>query len=608
MDSLETKIVSDAPIIRFSIKGKFTAGIIILVALIIVATSYYTSLREEKLLSEGMDRSGILLAATLALASQDPIIRRSYDELIPYTEKVISGGEDVSEISILDNLEGTFLAHRIRGESKTRLGEKIDRAQLKALNDINLPQKLQNYGLPYVDYVAPIKVGNSRFGTVVLRFTLDRLSDAKAVSRWHICVIAMIALLAGILLSIIMAQLITKSIDALMKGTQIVAKGDLTYRLNIPSKDEVGMLAARFNDMVGNLELNNKALDRKIFEIETLFKASQAMNFQSDTEKLVNQILEMASKALSSERSSIMLLADDHADELVTKIVYGLEDQDSENPKADLTTLRIKCGEGVAGTVMKTGNSIIVNDGYNDPLFKSYEESAEFERKIRNIISVPLKIKERVTGVINVVNKVDPEGFNADDRRLLEALAQQAAMAVEHARLYELAITDGLTKLFIHRYFQARLEEEILRAKRYHTTVSLVLFDIDHFKKFNDTYGHQQGDIVLIEVAKLIKQTIRDTVDIPARYGGEEFAIILPETDAKGAQLVAERLRKTVESYGFTGQDKPLRVTISLGIATFPDHAGGRGVLIRKSDIALYACKERGRNCSLIFNDVMTAP
>ena len=248
-----------------------------------------------------------------------------------------------------------------------------------------------------------------------------------------------------------------------------------------------------------------------------------------------------------------------------------------------------------------------MNDGYNDPLFKSYEESADFERHIRSMISVPLKIKDRITGVINVVNKIDPSGFNPDDQRLLEALAQQAAMAVEHARLYELAITDGLTRLFIHRYFQARLEEEIMRAKRYHTTVSLVLFDIDHFKKFNDTYGHQQGDIVLVEVAKLIKQTIRDTVDIPARYGGEEFTIILPETDAKGAQLVAERLRKTIETFPFPGQDKQLNVTISLGIATFPDHASSRGVLIKKADIALYACKEAGRNCTLIFNDRMSS-
>lgn len=588
---------------RFSLKVKFTIGIALLVALILLLTSINASIREDYLLSSSMDQSGLLLCSTLALACQDPIIRQAWDELIPYTERIITGGEDVQEISILD-FDGLYLAHRLRGETANKQGKTIERERNDQLNELDVPTKMLASGVPFVDYVAPIKVGTSRFGTVILRFSFDRLIDAKSTSRLHIILIAMVALLAGIILAIILATFTTRGLDNLMKGTQVVAAGDLTYRLAIDSQDEIGMLAHRFNDMVDHLETNNKALDRKIFEIETLFKASQAMNFQSDTDKLVRHILEMASQALSSERASVMLISHDSTDELVTRIVYGIDDlaREAEPP----ATVRIRSGEGVAGTVLKTGNSLIVNDGHNDPLFKSYESSQDFEPRIQNLISVPLKIKDRVTGVINVVNK-HAGLFNADDQRLLEALAQQAAMAVEHARLYEMAITDGLTKLYIHRYFQARLEEELLRAKRYHTTVALILFDIDHFKKFNDTYGHQQGDIVLIEVAKLVRQTIRDTVDIPARYGGEEFTIILPETDTAGAQLVAERLRKTVESHGFPGQETALHVTISLGIATFPDHASQKGVLIKKADIALYHCKEKGRNCSSVFNDSMSA-
>jgi diguanylate cyclase (GGDEF)-like protein len=413
----------------------------------------------------------------------------------------------------------------------------------------------------------------------------------------------MVALLAGIILSVILAQFITKGLDHLIEGTQAIEKGDLSYRIQISSGDEIGTLAHRFNEMLDALEANNRALDRKIFEIETLFKASQAMNFQSDTDKLIKQILEMAGKAIKAERCSIMLQTGGGGDELETKLVYGLE----ENEKEQIPNIRIKAGEGIAGTVLKTGNSLIVNQGYKDPLFKSFDSAAEHEKTIRNLISVPLKIKDRITGVINGSNKMNNEEFSEEDQRLLEALAQQAAMAVEHARLYELAITDGLTKLFIHRYFQARLEEELVRARRYHTACSLILFDIDHFKIFNDTYGHQQGDIVLIEVAKLMKYTVRDTVDIPARYGGEEFVIILPETDAKGALLVAERLRKTIEAYDFPGQEQSLKVTISLGIATFPDHASEKSVLIKKADIALYACKNKGRNCSFIWNDSLVA-
>ncbi|GAB1355513.1 MAG TPA: diguanylate cyclase [Candidatus Rifleibacterium sp.] len=585
---------------RFSIKLKFISGIALLVGLIIILNSVNTSLREESLLTSSMDQSGLLLSSTLAIACQDPIISQSYDALVPYTERIIAGGQDIHEISILD-IDGRYLAHRLRGDAESLLGQVIGEPMRSKIDSIETPTRMLGADGSYVDYIAPIKVGTSRFGTVILRFGFDRLTEAKSVSRQHIILIAMVGLLAGIILSVILAKFITRGLDNLIEGTQVIESGNLSYRIKAVSEDEIGTLAYRFNEMLNALEANNKALDRKIFEIETLFKASQAMNFQSDTDKLIKQILEMAGKAIRAERCSIMLQSGMGSDELETKIVFGLkEGQEGVQPHS---TVKIKSGEGVAGTVLKTGNSIIVNEGHKDPLFKSYDNNLEFERTISNLISVPLKIKDRVTGVINGVNKLNSEPFTEEDQRLLEALAQQAAMAVEHARLYELAITDGLTKLFIHRYFQARLEEEMVRAKRYHTACSLILFDIDHFKKFNDTYGHQQGDVVLIEVAKLTKQTVRETVDIPARYGGEEFAIILPETDAKGAHLVAERLRKTVEAYDFPGQEKALKVTISLGVATFPDHASVKSVLIKKADMALYECKGRGRNCSFIYND-----
>ncbi len=586
--------------IKFSIKIKFIIGIALLVGLIIIMNSINTSLREESLLTTSMDESGLLLSTTLAIACQDPIISQAYESLVPYTERIIVGGQDIQEIAILD-IDGKYLAHRLKNSTESLLGELIAEPMRKKIEKFESPQRVLSDDGQFVDYISPIKVGTSKFGTVILRFSFDRLTEAKEVSRKHIYLIAMIGLLAGIVLSVILAKVITKGLDNLIEGTQAIESGDLSYRIRQSSNDEIGTLAHRFNEMLDALEANNKALDRKIFEIETLFKASQAMNFQSDTDKLIKQILEMAGKAIRAQRCSIMLQTGMGTDELETKIVFGAEGANTASTPQ--TSIRIKSGEGVAGTVLKTGNSIIVNEGHKDPLFKSFDTTAEYEKTIVNLISVPLKIKDRVTGVINGVNKLNDEPFTEADQRLLEALAQQAAMAVEHARLYELAITDGLTKLFIHRYFQGRLEEEMVRARRYHTACSLILFDIDHFKKFNDTYGHQQGDIVLIEVAKLVKQTVRETVDIPARYGGEEFVIILPETDAKGAHLVAERLRKTIEAHDFQGQEQALKVTVSLGIATFPDHASVKSVLIKKADMALYECKERGRNCSFIYDD-----
>lgn len=587
--------------IKFSIKIKFIVGIALLVGLIILLNSINTSYRESDLLTASMNQSGQLLSSTLAIACQDPIISQQYDAFVPYTERIIAGGQDVQEISILD-IDGIYLAHRSREDATdSKLGQKASEEIIKRLDSIDKFAQIPTKDGKFVDYISSIRVGTSKFGSVILRYSYDSLAENKAISLQRNIVIALVGLLAGIIISVVLAKFITKGLDRLVEGTKAIERGDLSYRIPTLSKDEVGTLADSFNNMLETLETKNKALDRKIFEIETLFKASQAMNFQSDTDKLIKQILEMAGKAIEAERCSIMLQTDGSVDEIETKIVQNFKG--GQKIIIPDKVVKIRVGEGVAGTVLKTGNSIIVNEGHRDPLFKSFELTNEYEKTINSLISVPLKVKDSVTGVINCVNKLSGEKFSEEDQRLLEALAQQAAMAVEHARLYELAITDGLTKLFIHRYFQARLEEEMIRAKRYHTTCSLILFDIDHFKKFNDTYGHQQGDIVLIEVAKLIKQTVRETVDIPARYGGEEFAIILPETDVKGAHLVAERLRKTVESFDFPGQEKALKVTISLGVATFPDHASVKSILIKKADIALYACKDSGRNCSLVYDD-----
>ena len=153
-----------------------------------------------------------------------------------------------------------------------------------------------------------------------------------------------------------------------------------------------------------------------------------------------------------------------------------------------------------------------------------------------------------------------------------------------------------MTKLFSHHFFQKNLEEEIARAHRYGATFSLIMLDIDHFKKFNDTYGHLQGDVIIKEIANIMRHSVR-SIDLTARYGGEEFAVVLPEVDIRGAAVVAERLRGGVESFAFPGEEEPLHVTISVGVAEFkPDRMRSSSQLIAEADKALYQSKEMGRN------------
>jgi diguanylate cyclase (GGDEF)-like protein len=262
----------------------------------------------------------------------------------------------------------------------------------------------------------------------------------------------------------------------------------------------------------------------------------------------------------------------------------------------------IKSGEGIAGKVVQSGKMYIVNDPLHDENFKNYQNSRV---KINQLICIPLKTNNITFGVINIANKKDNSSFNDNDISLLEMLANQAAVCMENAKLFKLSITDGLTNLFVIRHFKVRFEDELSRARRYNEELSLLLFDIDHFKTFNDTYGHQAGDLVLIEVAKTIKKIVRE-VDIPARYGGEEFCVLLPQTDLEGAFLASERLRKAIENTQIISENNEiLKVTVSIGISNHPDNSKDMNELIRCADTALYFAKENGRNNSQIYKKEM---
>ena len=156
------------------------------------------------------------------------------------------------------------------------------------------------------------------------------------------------------------------------------------------------------------------------------------------------------------------------------------------------------------------------------------------------------------------------------------------------------AITDGLTGLFNHRHFAQTLKQEISRARRHRTRLSVALFDLDDFKKVNDTKGHPEGDKVLVRTAALLKDGVRD-IDTAARYGGEEFVVILPETARTGAYVVADRLRQKIESH-FRRARGIARMTVSGGVATFPDDANSAADLVKKADLGLYRSKAAGKN------------
>lgn len=193
------------------------------------------------------------------------------------------------------------------------------------------------------------------------------------------------------------------------------------------------------------------------------------------------------------------------------------------------------------------------------------------------------------------------ESIDENDRRVIQAVAAELAVAVENAQLYRLtrrlANTDELTGLYNYRYLQQRLDEEISRARRYNKTLSFLMIDVDDFKRINDTYGHLVGDSVLRELGEIMKSTVRE-VDVVVRYGGEEFSVILPETDAAGAFIVAEKIRENVAMHRFKDEDgePSIKVTVSIGVANMPVHADDKESLLRAADDAVYYAKESGKD------------
>jgi diguanylate cyclase (GGDEF)-like protein len=195
----------------------------------------------------------------------------------------------------------------------------------------------------------------------------------------------------------------------------------------------------------------------------------------------------------------------------------------------------------------------------------------------------------------------DMEGLTEEDRIVIYALASELVVAVENSRLYKLtrrlAVTDELTGMSNYRYLQQRLDDEVSRAKRYGKDLSLLMMDADDFKGYNDQYGHIAGDMALAEFGDVLGSIVRE-VDVVARYGGEEFAIVLPETDAAGAYVVAEKIREAIASHAFPDADgaRCCTLTVSIGVATYPTYAYDKEALLREADDALYRAKNGGRN------------
>jgi len=335
-------------------------------------------------------------------------------------------------------------------------------------------------------------------------------------------------------------------------------------------------------------EKEKEDLDKTLQNLSLLYSIGKAMNYISDLKKLLQFILGQAIEITSAEKGSLMLY-DMETNHLNIRVLAGSE---AKAYQEKVNNNEIKCrsfkpGEGIAGRVFLTAKPIVVNNIKKDNVFVDSEASY-----VRSIACIPMIVYNDVIGVINVTNKRYGMQFTDDDVEMLKAVADQAAVAINKAQLWDMAVTDSLTGLYVRRYFMVKLHEEVHRAERYNNILSIVMADLDRFKNINDTYGHDVGDRVLKEIGRFLQQNVRD-LDMVARYGGEEFVIMIPEAAKDAAYSMSERLRKKFSRLKF--ENLP-QITISLGIATFPFDGKQPEDLLKKADAAMYAAKKAGRN------------
>ena len=258
---------------------------------------------------------------------------------------------------------------------------------------------------------------------------------------------------------------------------------------------------------------------------------------------------------------------------------------------------------------LDTGEKVLVSDVDKDPLYQdvltTWGTSAT-GRRTKSVIAIPFSLNGQRAGVFFLRTTADDPPLNRLDLNFAEQVIETAATALEKAydlehgagggKLRQLADTDPLTGCANRRVLDQRLREELDRARRYDQVVTVVILDVDDFKRVNDTFGHQVGDRVLKELAGLFRHELR-TMDFLARYGGEEFVVVLPETGGTGARLFTDRILRRVQQHNFGDAAIPVTVTVSAGLATFPDdRVADDESLLRLADDNLYKAKRAGRN------------
>jgi len=383
----------------------------------------------------------------------------------------------------------------------------------------------------------------------------------------------------------------------------IIIFGDFTYKDSLDIAIRIGLLwflsmaisfvsqhvrrsEVRLLKLLDTLNMRTSELEKSQAHLEMIYENTRILGGMLDFEGVIEGVMKITGEFLRYPSSGILLRGP--GDNLIYR---------GRNTGAR-SNFHLKAinneKSGILYKVLSQTKAVIVND------ITDRDDYDPLSDKSRSLLIIPMVLQNNVTGLL-VAESPNIGGFSDRDERMLSVVARSAAMALENATLHkkteELTITDELTSIYNYRYFTRTLKEEQRRASRYDLPLSMIMLDIDHFKKFNDTYGHEIGNIALKGITTVVNKCIRD-VDIFARYGGEEFVIILPQTPQIVVTKIGERIREQIEAAVFGGENgvPELKVTVSVGVSSFPENGRGHDELLSIVDQALYRAKGSGRN------------
>jgi diguanylate cyclase (GGDEF)-like protein len=403
-------------------------------------------------------------------------------------------------------------------------------------------------------------------------------------------------------------RLLTQPLRRLATSMARAEAGDLSVRAEAHGEDEIAQLGRSFNHMLettarlesegldargglarakeqlslqGELKHANSELSQRLTALSLLYHVSRSLNATLELPELLGRISSLVTERLRIDYFSVLLV----------NAEGRLEEAASVPPRASGTRGAFRLGEGAAGRAAESRLPVYLPD------LALAQDARPLGPTSGSLLSLPVVHQGRLLGVLNL-QRSGTEAFAAEEVELLAAVADQAAMAIQNARLHAetvaLSITDALTGLSNRRHLFRQLEQEVARAARFRTEVSLVMMDLDHFKELNDAAGHVAGDAVLRGVAEVLRGQVR-RVDVVARYGGEEFCLVLPLVSKADALEVAEKLRRGIAEHPFSNTEAGA-ITASAGVAHLPTDATTLEGLLEAADAALYASKRRGRN------------